>query len=152
MITSEQLRDWARRINLGGMDDVLDLADELRTAADKLDAVKDRLKGVPEIAPQALTYRNAPRFVSAGRAGPVGYSSRWLLLAPAATILDAETVDVHRLDGTTVTVAPLDVVGWRKVRRKGGAQLFVLMTFERFVDEIDDGVDDKDITPEWTQR
>ena len=143
LITPEQLRAWAGRLSAGGADDVMDVAQAMRVAADELAKTTDppdaRLLGVPMLPPNLYGYPPNPRFLRADRWPVDGYKGRWYLMGAATELLDAETVDVKQFSGSTTTVAPLEPVAWRMVQKKGrGKVLYVLMTFERAVYEQDE--------------
>lgn len=143
MLTPENLREWADALD--NHDSGLDLSwlvGELRMAADELEAdVIDNsspghLRDVPQLPPGLYTYGMVPRFASTSRWRVDGWNRPWYILGPASVLLGAETVIVERLDLPSTEVQPLDVVGWRRVKKKGkGTVLFVLMTFERIVME-----------------
>jgi hypothetical protein len=146
-MSAEQLRDWAQRLRNGTPDEVMAIAAELNVVATELDGNESIMEGADEIGPGVFSYRSTPSFVSTALWPVDDYGGRWLVLGPADKLLDVEEVAVPRMDGTTGTVIPIRVVGWRKMRRKGGPVLYVLMTFERIVPRPD-GHDET--TPEWT--
>jgi hypothetical protein len=147
-VSAEQLRSWASRIRAGSADDIMDVAEEMCAVADDRDLIPhDDLIDAPRLPAGLFTYHPYPYFVSASRWPDTEYRRPWYVLGPADMLQGHESVDIVRHDGTTASVSPDQVVGWRVVRKKKqGPVLYVLMTFDR----IDETSEDEDISPEWT--
>lgn len=158
-ITAEQLRVWADTV-AGFLDnddpDAIDrLFNELRRAADGLENLDHILESVPEVPAGTYTWPPHPRFLTAARWAVSGYRGAWFLVGRASDLLGVQSVVVHRAHGPAALVSPCDVVGWRRVQRKGGKILYLVMTFESVMDDAQDTEDDErraleDGMPEWT--
>lgn len=144
MVTPKQLRDWADALNAINelpserMEEILSEMYRIASELESPPYIDPRLPSVPMLPAGLYGYPPVPRFLSAERWPVEGYKGRWYLMGPAMDLQGAKTVDVRQRDGSTVTVTPLEPVGWRMVQKKGyGDVLYLLMTFERAVYEED---------------